>query len=45
MPTGLSYDLQANICKATLTRVSNADVLMEYTLEPDYGETKKVLVK
>jgi hypothetical protein len=45
MPTGLSYDLQANICKTTLTRVSNADVLMEYTIKPDYGETKKVLVK
>jgi hypothetical protein len=45
MPTGLSYDLQANICKTTLTRVSNAEVDLDYTLEPDFGETTKVLVK
>jgi hypothetical protein len=45
MPTGLSYDLQANICKTTLTRVSNEEVDLDYTLEPDFGETTKVLVK
>lgn len=45
MPVSLSYNLQANICKAVLTRVSNTEIAMDYTLEPDYGETTKVTVR
>lgn len=45
MPVSLSYDLQANICKSVLTRVSNTEIAMDYTVEPDYGETTKVTVK
>ncbi len=44
MPLSLSYDLQSNICKAVLARISNEEIAMDYTLEPDYGETTKVLV-
>lgn len=44
MPVGLSYDLQANICKAVLGIVSNAEIEMDYTLEPDYGETTNITV-
>lgn len=44
MPVSLSYDLQANICKAVLTRVSNTEIALDYTIEPDYGETTKVTV-
>lgn len=44
MPVGLSYDLQANICKLVATRVSNTEIEMDYTVEPDYGETTKVTV-
>ncbi|MFA5243714.1 MAG: hypothetical protein WC380_00300 [Pedobacter sp.] len=45
MPVSLRYDLQANICKAVHTRISNTEIAMDYTLEPDYGETTKVTVK
>lgn len=45
MPVSLRYDLQANICKVVQTRISNTEIAMDYTLEPDYGETTKVLVK
>jgi hypothetical protein len=45
MPVSLRYDLQANICKAVHTRIANTEIAMDYTLEPDYGETTKVTVK
>jgi hypothetical protein len=45
MPIGLQYDLQDNICQARLIRISNDEIAMDYTLEPDYGETTKVTVK
>ena len=45
MPVSLSYDLQANVCKAVLTRISNTEIAMDYTLEPDYGETTKITIK
>jgi len=45
MPVSLSYDLQANVCKAVLTRISNTEIDMNYTLEPDYGETTKITIK
>jgi len=45
MPVSLSYDLQANVCKAVLTRISNTEIAMNYTLEPDYGETTKITIK
>ncbi len=45
VPIQLDYDLQANICRSTLTRGSNAEIAQDYELEPDYGETTKVLVK
>jgi len=44
MPVSLRYDLQANICKAVHTRIANTEIAMDYTLEPDYGETTKVTV-
>jgi hypothetical protein len=44
MPLGLEYDLQENICRARLIRISNAEIAQDYTLEPDYGETTKVTV-
>ena len=31
MPVSLSYDLQANVCKAVLTRISNTEIAMNYT--------------
>lgn len=45
LPVSLSYNLQANTCKAVLTRIANAEIAMDYTLEPDYGDTTKVTVK
>jgi hypothetical protein len=45
MPLGLSYDLQSNICKATLIRIVNAEIAMDYTLQPDYGQTTRVTIK
>jgi hypothetical protein len=45
MPVSLSYNLQANTCKAVLTRIANEEIAMDYTLEPDYGATTKVLVR
>lgn len=44
MPLGLEYDLQENICRARLIRISNTEIAQDYTLEPDYGETTKVTV-
>ncbi len=44
IPVGLSYDLQANICKAVLGTVSNTEIAMNYTLEPDYGEITNITV-
>lgn len=44
MPTSLVYDLQSNICRSVLTRVSNTEIGMQYTIEPDYGETTKITV-
>lgn len=45
MPDSLIYDFQQNVCRMVSTRVSNTEISMDYTLEPDYGETTKVLVK
>lgn len=45
LPVSLSYNLQANTCKAVLTRIANAEIAMDYTLEPDYGATTKVTIK
>lgn len=45
MPLSLTYDTQANICKAVLARVSNDEVEMDYTLAGDYGETTKVTIR
>lgn len=45
LPVSLSYNLQANTCKAVLTRIANAEIAQDYTLEPDYGDTTKVTVK
>lgn len=45
MPVSLSYNLQANICRSVLTRVSNTEIAMDYTEEPDYGDTTKVTVR
>jgi hypothetical protein len=45
MNTALEYNLQQNICKATLSRIANEEIAMDYTLEPDYGATTKVTVK
>jgi hypothetical protein len=45
MAVSLSYNLHANTCKAVLTRIANAEIAQDYTLEPDYGATTKVLVK
>lgn len=45
IPLQLSYDLQANKCRATLARMNNDEFAQVYSLEPDYGTTTKVLVK
>ena len=45
IPLQLSYDLQANKCRATLARMNNDEFAQVYSLEPDYGATTKVLVK
>ncbi len=45
IPLQLSYDLQANKCRATLARMNNDEFEQVYSLEPDYGATTKVLVK
>lgn len=45
MNLSLTYDLQQNICKAVLGRVTNAEIALNYTLVPDYGETTKVTIK
>lgn len=44
MTLALTYDLQSNICRSTLIRISNEEIPMDYTLVPDYGETTKVTV-
>ena len=41
----MDYDLQANICRTTTIRGNNSEIAQDYTLEPDYGATTKVLVK
>jgi hypothetical protein len=45
MPVKMNYDIQANKTKTTLRRVINEEIEQDYTLEPDYGSTTKVLVK
>jgi hypothetical protein len=45
MPVKMNYDIQANKTKTTLRRVINEEIEQDYTLEPDYGATTKVLVK
>lgn len=45
MPLSLNYDLQSNICKSVLGRVSDDEIAMNYTLSNDYGETVKVTIK
>ena len=42
---GLEYDLQSNTCKAVFGEIMNTEIALDYTVEPDYGETKKILVK
>jgi hypothetical protein len=37
--------LQQNICKAVLGRIINDEIAMDYTLEPDNGQTTKVTIK
>lgn len=44
IPVSLTYNLQENICKAVLTNVSNEEIDMDYTLDPDYGQTTNVPV-
>lgn len=45
MPVKMNYDIQANTTQTTLRRIINEEIAQDYTLEPDYGETTKVLVK
>jgi len=45
VPIQMDYDLQANICRTTTIRGNNSEIAQDYTLEPDYGATTKVLVK
>ena len=45
MNLSLNYDLQQNICKAVLGRITNQEIALDYTLTPDYGATTKVTVK
>lgn len=45
MPLSLTYDLQANICKAALQRISNEEIAMAYLLTADFGDTTKVTIK
>jgi len=45
MPVKMNYDIQANKTQTTLRRIINEEIEQDYTLEPDYGATTKVLVK
>ena len=45
MNLSLNYDLQQNICKAVLGRITNEEIAMDYLKTPDYGQTTKVTVK
>jgi hypothetical protein len=45
MNLSLNYDLQQNICKAVLGRITNEEIAMDYLKTPDYGATTKVTVK
>lgn len=45
MPVKMNYDIQANVTQTTLRRIINEEIEQDYTMEPDYGETTKVLVK
>jgi len=45
MNLSLNYDLQQNICKAVLGRITNEEIALDYTLVPDYGKTTRVTVK
>lgn len=45
VPIQLQYDLQLNICRSTLARGRNEEILQDFELEPDYGATTKVLVR
>ncbi len=45
MPVKMNYDLQSNKTKTTLRRIINEEIEQDYTLEPDYGATTKVLVR
>jgi hypothetical protein len=45
MNLSLNYDLQQNICKAVLGRITNEEIALDYTLTPDYGATTRVTVK
>jgi hypothetical protein len=45
VPIQLQYDLQLNICRATLSRGRNEEIAQDFELEPDYGATTKVLVR
>ncbi len=45
MPVKMNYDIQANKTQTTLRRIINEEIAQDYTLEPDYGATTKVLVR
>lgn len=45
MPLAIRYDLQTNIHRATLGRVDNTEIEMNYTLLGDYGDTQKVTIR
>lgn len=45
MNLSLNYDLQSNICKAVLGRITNTEIALDYLKTPDYGATTKVTVK
>jgi hypothetical protein len=45
MNLSLNYDLQQNICKAVMGRITDDEIALDYTLTPDYGATTKVTVK
>jgi hypothetical protein len=45
MNLSLTYDLQQNICKAVMGRITDDEIALDYTLVPDYGATTRVTVK
>lgn len=45
MPDSLVYSLQENKCKAVVTRISNTEIAMLYTLQADFGEITKITIR